>query len=735
MSFDADEEILQDFLVEAGEILELLSEQLVELESRPDDMNLLNAIFRGFHTVKGGAGFLQLHALVECCHIAENVFDILRKGERRVDAELMDVVLQALDTVNEMFGQVRERTEPTPATPELLAALARLAEPEGAEPAPAVVELVQAPVVAAQAPAASDVSDDEFDRLLDAIGNEPAPVAAVGSAVPASGDEITDDEFESLLDQLHGKGKFDAAVAAPSEPAKAAAPVAKSGDEITDDEFESLLDQLHGKGKFDAAVAAPSEPVKAAAPVAKSGDEITDDEFESLLDELHGKGRFDGGVAAAPVAPAPAPVAKAASAPVAKPQPAAAPAPKAEPRAAAAPAGEKPASEAETTVRVDTARLDEIMNMVGELVLVRNRLVRLGLNSGDEAMAKAVSNLDVVTADLQTSVMKTRMQPIKKVFGRFPRLVRDLARNLKKEINLELVGEETDLDKNLVEALADPLVHLVRNAVDHGIEEPAEREKNGKARAGRVVLSAEQEGDHILLAISDDGKGMDPNALRAKAVEKGLLDKDAAERLTDLECYNLIFAPGFSTKTEISDISGRGVGMDVVKTKITQLNGTVNVFSNKGQGSKIVIKVPLTLAIMPTLMVMLGDQAFAFPLVNVNEIFHLDLSRTNVVDGQEVVVVRDKALPLFYLKRWLVKDAAYDEQQQEGHVVILSVGTQRIGFVVDQLVGQEEVVIKPLGKMLQGTPGMSGATITGDGRIALILDVPSMLKRYARRGI
>ncbi|MDN3236366.1 chemotaxis protein CheA [Pseudomonas sp. WAC2] len=739
MSFDADEEILQDFLVEAGEILELLSEQLVELESRPDDMNLLNAIFRGFHTVKGGAGFLQLHALVECCHIAENVFDILRKGERRVDAELMDVVLQALDTVNEMFGQVRERTEPTPATPELLAALARLAEPEGAEPVPVVVELVQAPVVAAQAPAASDVSDDEFDRLLDAIGNEPAPVAAVGSAVPASGDEITDDEFESLLDQLHGKGKFDAAVAAPSEPAKAAAPVAKSGDEITDDEFESLLDQLHGKGKFDAAVAAPSEPVKAAAPVAKSGDEITDDEFESLLDELHGKGRFDGGVAAAPVAPAP--VAKAVSAPVAKPQPAAAPAPavsaapKAEPRAAAAPAGEKPASEAETTVRVDTARLDEIMNMVGELVLVRNRLVRLGLNSGDEAMAKAVSNLDVVTADLQTSVMKTRMQPIKKVFGRFPRLVRDLARNLKKEINLELVGEETDLDKNLVEALADPLVHLVRNAVDHGIEEPAEREKNGKARAGRVVLSAEQEGDHILLAISDDGKGMDPNALRAKAVEKGLLDKDAAERLTDLECYNLIFAPGFSTKTEISDISGRGVGMDVVKTKITQLNGTVNVFSNKGQGSKIVIKVPLTLAIMPTLMVMLGDQAFAFPLVNVNEIFHLDLSRTNVVDGQEVVVVRDKALPLFYLKRWLVKDAAYDEQQQEGHVVILSVGTQRIGFVVDQLVGQEEVVIKPLGKMLQGTPGMSGATITGDGRIALILDVPSMLKRYARRGI
>lgn len=742
MSFGADEEILQDFLVEAGEILEQLSEQLVELESRPDDMNLLNAIFRGFHTVKGGAGFLQLNELVECCHIAENVFDILRKGERRVDAELMDVVLEALDTVNSMFGQVRERSEPTPASPELLAALARLAEPAGAQPErvaePVAVQAEPEPepepvAVSVAAPAASsDITDSEFEQLLDALGDAPPAVAEATTA----GDEITDDEFESLLDQLHGKGQFAAPAAPAAAKPVAAAPAEPASDDITDDEFEALLDQLHGKGQF----AAPAAPAAAVAPTAPASDDITDDEFESLLDELHGKGKF---VAPAPaVAPAAAPAAPAAAKPVAA-QPAAAAAAKpaakpepAAPRAAAAPvaaASEKaPASEAETTVRVDTARLDEIMNMVGELVLVRNRLVRLGLNSGDEAMSKAVSNLDVVTADLQTSVMKTRMQPIKKVFGRFPRLVRDLARNLKKEINLELVGEETDLDKNLVEALADPLVHLVRNAVDHGVETPEEREKAGKARSGRVVLSAEQEGDHILLSITDDGKGMDADILRAKAVEKGLLDKDAAERLNEFECYNLIFAPGFSTKTEISDVSGRGVGMDVVKTKISQLNGTVNVFSQKGQGSKIVIKVPLTLAIMPTLMVMLENQAFAFPLVNVNEIFHLDLSRTNVVDGQEVVIVRDKALPLFYLKRWLVPQA-FMEEQREGHVVILTVGSQRIGFVVDQLVGQEEVVIKPLGKMLQGTPGMSGATITGDGRIALILDVPSMLKRYARR--
>ncbi|MDV6771648.1 chemotaxis protein CheA [Pseudomonas aeruginosa] len=752
MSFDADEEILQDFLVEAGEILEQLSEQLVELESRPDDMDLLNAIFRGFHTVKGGAGFLQLNALVECCHIAENVFDILRKGERRVSSELMDVVLQALDTVNAMFDQVREQSEPTPATPELLAALARLAEPEGAEPA----EPVQAPPAAVppaepaappEAPAqsaSSDITDDEFEQLLDALQGDEAPASAVAEAPAApAGDEISDAEFEALLDQLHGKGKFvpPAVSAEPAQvPAEAVEPAAAAaGDDISDDEFEALLDELHGKGKFGdvpEAAGTPAAPAAAApaaapaeqgkAPAAAGGDEISDDEFESLLDELHGKGKFNGASEAVAAAAA---VAKniAAKSPAAKPV---APAKAAAARPAAP---DRPAaSEAETTVRVDTARLDEIMNMVGELVLVRNRLVRLSLNSGDEAMAKAVANLDVVTGDLQMSVMKTRMQPIKKVFGRFPRLVRDLARNMKKEINLELVGEETDLDKNLVEALADPLVHLVRNAVDHGIESPEEREAAGKPRVGQVVLSAEQEGDHILLMITDDGKGMDAEVLRNKAVEKGLLERDAADRLTDLECYNLIFAPGFSTKTEISDVSGRGVGMDVVKTKISQLNGTVNVFSQKGSGSKIVIKVPLTLAIMPTLMVMLGSQAFAFPLVNVNEIFHLDLSRTNVVDGQEVVIVRDKALPLFYLKRWLVPSAAHEEQG-EGHVVILSVGTQRIGFVVDQLVGQEEVVIKPLGKMLQGTPGMAGATITGDGRIALILDVPSMLKRYARR--
>lgn len=374
------------------------------------------------------------------------------------------------------------------------------------------------------------------------------------------------------------------------------------------------------------------------------------------------------------------------------------------------------------------------MNMVGELVLVRNRISRLGAEGGDssgEEMTKAIANLDLVTADLQLSVMKTRMQPIKKVFGRFPRVVRDLARSLKKDISLEMVGEDTDLDKNLVEALADPLVHLVRNSVDHGIEMPDDREKAGKPRQGTVTLSASQEGDHILLSITDDGGGMDAEVLRNIAINKGIHDKESASRLTDVECYNLIFAPGFSTKENISDISGRGVGMDVVKTGITSLNGSIEINSELGSGTVISIKVPLTLAIMSTLMVKLKDQLFSLPLVNVSEIFHLDLTKTNMMDGKRIVLVRGKTLPLYYLNNWLVNGESNAPLPDEGHVVIVHIGTQKVGFIVDELIGQEEVVIKPLGAMLHGISGLAGATITGDGGIALILDVPGLMKIYA----
>jgi two-component system chemotaxis sensor kinase CheA len=690
MSLDVDQEILEDFLVEAGEILEQLSEQLVDLEQRPDDKDLLNAIFRGFHTVKGGAGFLQLEAMVECCHKAENLFDLLRNGELSISSELMDVVLQALDAVNAMFEAVRGGEEPQHASPALLQRLQDFAEGRGetapSAPAPAAASTPKPaePVPQASAPVNPNTPNDEFEMLLgDLAGSHQQSESESG------GDElITEDEFEALLDELHGPGK------APKIEAAAAVSATNSdGELITDDEFEALLDELQSSGQGAFAHMPDAEQAKPAA---------------------------------ASVAPAPA---------SAEPPPP----PPAEPVATVADdakevkgkpaAGNKPA--AESNVRVDTRLLDKIMNMVGELVLVRNRLVRLGGAREDEEMGKALGTLDMVTADLQTSVMKTRMQPVKKVFGRFPRLIRDLSRNLKKEVRLELRGEETDLDKNLVEALADPLIHLVRNAVDHGIESPEKRSASGKPREGNVLLSAEQEGDHILLIIQDDGAGMDPEVLRNLAVKRGMMDVEAARRLTDQECFNLIFQAGFSTKTEVSDVSGRGVGMDVVKTKITQLNGTLSIDSVMGQGTRIAIQVPLTLAIMPTLMVVLEGQAFALPLVNVNEIFNLDLTKTNIVDGQQVIIVRDQALPLFHLKRWLITGHENARLPDQGHVVIVSVGTSRVGFVVDQLVGQEEVVIKPLGSILHGTPGLSGATITGDGRIALIIDIPNLLKHYA----
>jgi two-component system chemotaxis sensor kinase CheA len=718
MAFDVDEEILQDFLVEAGEILEQLQEQLVDLENNPEDSDLLNAIFRGYHTVKGGAGFLSLTELVNVCHGAENVFDAMRNGQRSLTPELMDVILQATDEVVAMFDAVKVGEPLVAVEQNILDTLHRLSKPESKDEQVNAPEVQQDLAPIAQAPKAKSETHDGGD----------------------SGD-FSEDEFEALLDELHGGG-------APGGQANTqiAEPLATSADEqdISDDEFEKLLDELHGKGKRPAVVDTSASPVAKAAAEEESTD-ISDVEFEELLDQLHGKGNGPAVEAAEKTSASSPPAAVSVAKPQAKkaaPKPATTPAPKPavpapkpvakkeEKKAAVPPQGE-------TTVRVDTKRLDQIMNMVGELVLVRNRLLSLGINVNNENMAKAIANLDVVTGDLQGAVMKTRMQPIKKVFGRFPRVVRDLARTLKKEITLELEGEETDLDKNLVEALADPLVHLVRNSVDHGIEMPEDRKAAGKPTTGTVKLAASQEGDHILLSIVDDGKGMDPEKLKEIAIGRGVLDADAAARMSDEEAFSLIFAPGFSTKTEISEVSGRGVGMDVVKTKINQLNGSVRISSQMGVGTTLEIKVPLTLAILPTLMIVVGAQTFALPLGSVNEIINMDMSKTNTVDNQLTMIVRSKAIPLFYLREWLQRKPYSTEKldKSKGHVVVVQIGTQLLGFVVDALIGQEEVVIKPLDDLLQGTPGMAGATITSDGGIALILDIPGLLKNYVvKRG-
>ncbi len=654
-----DDEILQDFLVEAREILEKLDSQLIALEAAPHERELLNAVFRAFHTLKGGAGFLNLEALVTVAHRAEDVFDRLRNGRATLDAAMMDVFLQVLDTLRAMFGALNVGELPQPAAPALMERLRRLAAGE------ALVD-----------DSAAGRAAGGFDDVVAGIFAEASLAAGAGDEAPAL---IGEDEFEALLDRLRSG---QAAPASAMPPAGAAPPMPD-----TDEEFAKLLDSLPGVDRFKgdttcatfqatSAFGGDTPPRGLVTTTAFSG------ETTAML--LSGNGRRgDGGMA-------------------------------------------------DNTIRVGTDVLDRIMNMVGELVLIRNRLSNLQASIGNPEVTQAVASLDVVTSDLQMAAMKTRMQPIRKVFGRFPRVVRDLARSLRKEIELEMAGEDTDLDKTLVEALSDPLVHLVRNAVDHGIETPEVRVAAGKSRHGTLRLAAEQDGDQILLTIEDDGYGMNADVLRAKAVEKGLLEPDAALRLSPRECFELIFLPGFSTRSEISDVSGRGVGMDVVKTRITQLNGSIEIDSRVNVGTTIRIRVPLTLAIMPTLMVVLGQQIFALPLVNVKEIIDFERSQARDINGNKTLLVRGKALPLFYLSRWLIS-GVHDHAIDNGHVVIVSVGNQSMGLLVDELIGQEEVVIKPLGAMLQGTRGLSGATITGNGRIALILDLPELVDAYARR--
>jgi len=604
------DDIAADFILEAQEILDRLGEQLVTLEQAPQDADQLNAVFRGFHTLKGGAGFLGIQAMVELCHAAEETLGMARSGQAVLQAHHFDAAQQSLDYLQSMLDSVSAGEEPGYAPPALIA-------------------------------------------QFDVNGSAPAPVV-MAAAAPAS-DLITDDEFEALLDQLHGG-------AAPA----AVAPAQKANDGlIGEEEFEALLDQLHG----------------GAAPGAR------------------------------PVAGAATPV----------PRPAAAPPPA--PAAASKPAAAKPVAEAEHTVRVDTKRLDAIVNLIGELVLSRNRLKTLRARLQDEELDRAVSTLDIATARLQSAVMRTRMQPVGKVFSRFPKVARDVARNLKKEVELELIGADTELDRNLVEALADPLVHLVRNAIDHGVEMPDLREAQGKPRSGHVRLSAQQEGDYVSIEVQDDGAGIDPERLRAKAREKGLIDPEAAARLSSEECLHLVFLPGFSTKQEVTDISGRGVGMDVVQSRIRELSGQIQIQSELGRGSRFMIRVPLTLAILPTLLVQAGHDVYALPLARVMEVLHAPNSQLGWFDGRAVLDRRSHTLPLVDLRHWLAVEPVASPLLT---IVVLQAGEARFGLVVDQVRGREEVVIKPLPKTLRGLRGYAGATLIGDGRMALILDVDGL---------
>jgi len=569
--------ITHDFIIEAREILERLGEQLVALENAPDDSEQLNAVFRGFHTLKGGAGFLSVQPMVELCHAAEEALGLARSGKLALQAPHFDAAQQSLDWLQTMLDALAQGDRP-PSAPETL-------------------------IAAFQQPAAVMSS----------------PVTATHSAESAASDTINDDEFEALLDQLQAEKK---------------SPEIKVVDASTK----------------------PPQPI-----IPTSNNPPTPQPQSS----------------------------KSAS----------------------------KSTEPETSIRVDTRRLDAIVNLTGELVLARNRLKTLRLQLKHEELDRAVTTLDSATSRLQSAVMRTRMQPVGKVFSRFPKLTRDVARSLNKEVELELTGADTELDRNLVEALA---------AIDHGIEMPDLRQAQGKERSGRVRLSAQQEGDHVSIEIHDDGAGIDPERLRSKAREKGLLSADAAARLGSEECLHLVFLPGLSTKQEISNISGRGVGMDVVQSRIRELGGQISIHSELGRGSRFIIRVPLTLAILPTLLIQAAEDIYALPLARVVEVLHASHSALACLDGCTVLDRNPHTLPLVDMRQWLGLEPAPAALLT---VVVLQAAQTRFGLVVDQVRGREEVVIKPLPLRLRGLSGYAGATLIGDGRMALILDVDSLRNR------
>lgn len=593
------EELLQDFLQEATDLLSDVDNKLVDLEKTPDEKSLLNDIFRGFHTIKGGAGFLNATELVTLCHLTENLFDKLRNDELQLTPELMDLIMSATQGVREMFGELTQSVQPQPADPALLDALRAVIQGGGVKAA--------APAPAAPAPAAE------------------APAAA--PAAPAS--------------------------------------------------------QVTGEPDWNAVHAAMTE----------------------------------GGVPPSNATPANAPHV-AAAAPAAAPKPAPKPAPR-----AAAPA--KP----ETTIRVDTARLDQVLNLSGEIGLTKNRLTSLradilaGKNDSEtlHALDQAVSQLDLLVSDLQNSVMKTRMQPIGRLFQKYPRIARDLARQMGKNIELVLAGEETEVDKTMIEDLADPLIHLIRNAVDHGVESPEDRKSSGKPDKSLVRLEARQEGDHIVLIIADDGRGMSPEKIRSKAVEKGLITEEEANTLDERQSLNLIFLPGFSTKTQISDVSGRGVGMDVVKTNIQKLNGSIEIKSELGKGSVFIISLPLTLAILPVLLVLLDDQPFALPLSLVREILPIEHDKIQEVGGKETLVVRGEVLPVLSLTKLL----GWPVRQYPEYGVFMQTAERSFILGVDSFAGRDDAVIKSLEDFRP--KGVAGVTTLSNGQIVLILDIKELL--------
>ncbi len=613
----AELEFLEDFLAEVTEILEQLDQDLVELEEHPEDLELLNKIFRAAHTMKGTSSFMGFEKMTTVTHRMEDILNLLRKGEAKLTPEVMDVVLEAVDVVKEIVDNIRET------------------QSEGDVDITDIVKKLEDAYKALTGEKKEEVSAEE---------------EVIGGGKPPSKEELEafDREIQELLKKELEKESSEEVIGGGRPPTKEEL-------EAFDREIQELLKKELEKEKEEKKT--------------DTGKKVTKDE--------------------------------------------------------------KKEKKGDTTIRVDVSRLDALMNLVGELVLGRNRLLRIAQQlsakyEDDElihALEETLDQVDFITTDLQMAVMKTRMVPIARVFNRFPRVVRDLARELKKEVKLVIEGEDTELDRSIVEEIGDPLVHLVRNAIDHGIEPPEEREFLGKPRQGLLRLAAYHEGNHIVILVEDDGRGIDIEKIKKKALERGLVTESELSRMNEKEILNLIFLPGFSTADKVTDVSGRGVGMDVVKTNIEKLNGTIEINTELGKGTQIVIKIPLTLAIIQALLVKVAEEIYAIPLVSVVEAVKISQDEVQTVEGREIIILRDSVLPLVKLAD------VFDIPVEEGisqYVVVLAIGERKFGLVVDSLIGQEEIVIKSLGNYLTNIEGISGATIMGDGRVTLIVDVAGL---------
>ncbi|WQV51180.1 chemotaxis histidine kinase/response regulator CheAY2 [Helicobacter pylori] len=647
------QEIMEDFLIEAFEMNEQLDQDLVELEHNPEDLDLLNRIFRVAHTIKGSSSFLNLNILTHLTHNMEDVLNRARKGEIKITPDIMDVVLRSIDLMKTLLVTIRDTGSDTnngkeneieEAVKQLQAITSQ--NLEGAKETSGTKEAPE-----------KEVKEEIKEKTKEEVKANKTPTAEN----PASDNPLAD---EPDLDYAN----------------------------MSAEEVEAEIERLLNKRQ-------EADKERRAQKKQEAKQEVTPTKETPKTETPK--------------------------------------APKTETKAKAKADTEEnkaPSIGVEQTVRVDVRRLDHLMNLIGELVLGKNRLIRIYSDVEErydgekflEELNQVVSSISAVTTDLQLAVMKTRMQPVGKVFNKFPRMVRDLSRELGKSIELIIEGEETELDKSIVEEIGDPLIHIIRNSCDHGIEPLEERRRLNKPETGKVQLSAYNEGNHIVIKISDDGKGLDPVMLKEKAIEKGVISERDAEGMSDREAFNLIFKPGFSTAKVVSNVSGRGVGMDVVKTNIEKLNGIIEIDSEVGVGTTQKLKIPLTLAIIQALLVGVQEEYYAIPLSSVLETVRISQDEIYTVDGKSVLRLRDEVLSLVRLSDIFKVDAIL-ESNSDVYVVIIGLADQKIGVIVDYLIGQEEVVIKSLGYYLKNARGIAGATVRGDGKITLIVDVGAMM--------